>query len=109
MLDPEALAALSELLGDDPAALAELVEAFVEEAPGRLAELRSDDVAVAGRAAHTLKSNALAFGAVELAAVCRELEAAAREGEHDGSRGLIDRADAEWTRVNAELAELASR
>jgi HPt (histidine-containing phosphotransfer) domain-containing protein len=109
VLDPEALAALSELLGDDPAALAELVDAFVEEAPVRLAELRSDDVALAGRAAHTLKSNALAFGGVELAAVCRQLEAAARDGGLDGSRDLIDRADAEWARVNAELAGLGSR
>lgn len=109
MLDPVALATLSELLGDDPDALAELVDAFVEEAPRRLAELRSDDVVLAGRAAHTLKSNALTFGAVELAAMCRQLEGAAREGGLDGSRDLIDRADAEWARVHAELAGLASR
>ena len=41
MLDPDALRALSELLGGDREALAELVDAFLDEAPERLAELRA--------------------------------------------------------------------
>lgn len=112
-LDPEAVRALTELLGDDREALAELVDAFLEEAPERLAELRrgaeQGDAALAGRAAHTLKSNGLTFGARELAAVCRTLEAAAREDALDGSRDLIDRADALWPHVRAQLAALAHR
>ena len=56
----------------------ELVETFAEEAPGLLAQLR--DAQVAGtadpfrRAAHSLKSNALTFGALRLGHLARELE-----------------------------------
>jgi len=56
----------------------ELVETFAEEAPGLLAQLR--DAQAAGtadpfrRAAHSLKSNALTFGALRLGQLARELE-----------------------------------
>jgi HPt (histidine-containing phosphotransfer) domain-containing protein len=77
-LDPKAGRALEELLGGDREALADLVDGFVDEAPARLAELRRGadpgDPALAGLAAHTLKSNGLTFGAVELASLCRRLE-----------------------------------
>jgi HPt (histidine-containing phosphotransfer) domain-containing protein len=109
-LDPDAVRALSELLGGDREALAEIVDAFVDEAPKRLAELRrgaeQGDVALAGRAAHTLKSNGLTFGAVELASLCRRLEAAARDDELDGSHDLIDRAEVQWALVRSELTAL---
>lgn len=107
-LDPSATRALSELLAGDQEALAELVDAFLEEAPKQLAELRASDAAVAGRAAHTLKSNALTFGAVELASLCRRLEEAARAGTLDGQRDTIDRVEAEWPRVRSALVALRS-
>jgi HPt (histidine-containing phosphotransfer) domain-containing protein len=112
-LDREAVRALSELLGGDREAVAELVDAFVDEAPRRLAELRQGadhgDAALAGRAAHTLKSNGLTFGAVEFASLCRRLEVAAGENELAGSDDLIDRLDVEWTRVRAQLTTLRDR
>jgi HPt (histidine-containing phosphotransfer) domain-containing protein len=87
--------------------MAELADAFLEEAPDRLAELRqgaeAGDAALAGRAAHTLKANGMTFGAVELASLCRRLETAARDGELDANRDLIDRAGAEWERVREAL------
>ena len=53
--------------GDD--FVTELVGTFLEEAPGMLAELRSAHAAGAAerfrRAAHSLKSNGLTFGAVK--------------------------------------------
>jgi len=110
VLDPDALRALSELLGGDREALAELVDAFLDEAPERLAELRGGadrgDTGLAGRAAHTLKSNGMTFGAVELASLCRRLEVAARAGELGANRDLIDRVDAEWARVRHALTAL---
>jgi HPt (histidine-containing phosphotransfer) domain-containing protein len=108
-LEPEALRALSELFGGDQA-LAELASAFLDEAPERLAELRlgvgPGDVALAGRAAHTLKSNGQTFGAVELASLRRRLEVAASEGELAANRGLIDRVDVQWAWVSQGLAAL---
>ena len=56
----------------------ELVNTFLEEAPGMLAELRAaraaGDADQFRRAAHSLKSNANTFGAVALAAKARDLE-----------------------------------
>jgi HPt (histidine-containing phosphotransfer) domain-containing protein len=111
-LDPGSVRALLELLGGDREVLAELVDAFVDEAPKHLADLRlgaaGDDVALAGRAAHTLKSNALTFGAAELASLCRRLEVAAAKGTDAlaADRDLIDRLDVLWNQVLDELVEL---
>ena len=56
----------------------ELVQTFLEEAPRTLAELEAalKDAAPDRfrRAAHSLKTNALTFGATQLAAQARELE-----------------------------------
>jgi HPt (histidine-containing phosphotransfer) domain-containing protein len=56
----------------------ELVDTFLQEAPSMLAELRQawEDGAADRfrRAAHSLKSNGLTFGAIEFAALAKELE-----------------------------------
>ncbi len=56
-LDAAAVSALVAMLGDDVEALTEIVDAFLDEAPQRLAELRdgttAGDAAVVGRAART--------------------------------------------------------
>ena len=56
----------------------ELVDTFLGEAPGMLAEMRaaraSGDADGFRRAAHSLKSNANTFGATGLAAKARDLE-----------------------------------
>ena len=99
-LDQVAVAALVDLLGDEPDALAELVDALLEEAPLRLAEIESGlelrDAAIVGRAAHTLKSNAATFGAVALEGVCRDLETLVRSGELAGALALRRQARADW-------------
>jgi HPt (histidine-containing phosphotransfer) domain-containing protein len=109
-IDPGAVRALYDLLGEDREALAELVDAFADDAPASLADLRrgaaEGDAPLAARAAHTLKSNASTFGAGELASLCRRLEAAARADELTGSAELIDRVDAELTVVRRELTAL---
>ena len=57
---------------------AELLDTFLEEAPGMLAELRrtrsEGQLVRYRRAAHSLKSNANTFGAVRLATLAREIE-----------------------------------
>jgi HPt (histidine-containing phosphotransfer) domain-containing protein len=109
-LDADAVRALYELLGEDREALEEIVDAFLDEAPTRLAELRrgvdGNDSALAGRAAHTLKSNGGTFGAVDFASLCRRLEVAARADDLAGSADLLDAVDAEWMLVRTELTAL---
>lgn len=75
-LDRAALDELREMVGDDPALYAELLDTFLSDAELYLAELASaPDVAALVRPAHSLKSNAMNVGATRLAELCRTLEA----------------------------------
>jgi len=85
--------------------VAELVDTFFQEAPGMLAALRAarsaGDADVYRRAAHSLKSNSLTFGATALAAAAR-----AQELGGIGSAADVDALDAEYARAAAALKEL---
>jgi histidine phosphotransfer protein HptB len=75
-IDRATFDALSEVTGADFAR--ELVDTFLEEAPVMLNDLRdaltTNDADKFRRAAHSLKSNSLTFGALPLGAMARELE-----------------------------------
>lgn len=109
-LDPAALRDLSDLLGDDREALEEIVAAFLEEAPLRLAELRdglsAGDAALVARAAHTLKANGATFGARELEARSRTLEDAARIGDLTTADAAIANVESIWVATRPLLEQL---
>ncbi len=88
----------------------ELVDTFLEEAPGMLGELRetmaAKDADRFRRAAHSLKSNSNTFGALKLAAMARDLELSSAEKVSDGKSEPIDALEQEYARVAAALAEL---
>ena len=95
---------------EGPGSVGPLIEAFVAHAPDEIAALRHavdrravDDVR---RGAHTLKSNAASFGAVQLEDLCRELETEAKAGTLDRGPVLVDRIAGELGRVTEELAAL---
>jgi PAS domain S-box-containing protein len=98
-VDAKALEALLE--GFDQELVAGLVGTFHDEAPGLLqtakAAVEARDAETLQRAAHTLKSNAVTFGATSLADLCRQLEGKAKAAEIEGAEELV-------TRVEAELA-----
>ncbi|MDM0117360.1 Hpt domain-containing protein [Variovorax sp. J22R133] len=108
-IDPATFAELQDAAGTD--FVKDLVQTFLEEAPVMLKELR--DAQAAGnadafrRAAHSLKSNSLTFGALQLGAMARELElgglaAAAAQP----SPNALDALQAEYARVESALKEL---
>ena len=83
---------------------------FLGSAPDRVAALRaavergeSDEVR---REAHTLKSNAATFGAIPLAGLCGDLEAAAKAGALDGAPDLLSRIEAELKRSAGEIERI---
>jgi HPt (histidine-containing phosphotransfer) domain-containing protein len=104
-LDAAALDNLREIGGDE--FLGELIDTFLAETPGLLAELRgsfeSGGVDAARTAAHTLKSNGATLGAGAFSDLCRELEEMARAGRVAGTEELVDRVEAEYVRVEAAL------
>jgi len=84
-IDYSVLAGLSDAVGED--FIGELIDTFLEEAPGMFAEMQqalsAGDAESFRRAAHSLKTNASTFGATELAEKAKELEYMARENNLD--------------------------
>jgi HPt (histidine-containing phosphotransfer) domain-containing protein len=107
-VDTAALDRLRESVGEE--FLGELVGAFLDDAPAQLRTLRATfgqgDAEEARRAAHTLKSNGATFGAERFSGLCRELEEKAKASDLAGTDELVGRAEAEYARVEAELAPL---
>jgi signal transduction histidine kinase/CheY-like chemotaxis protein len=90
--------------------VARLVDTFIEEGAGILAELhgaRADGNAECfQRAAHSLKSNGNTFGARKLAALARELELKGLDAESARDEIALAALDAEYARAAAELKAL---
>ncbi len=110
-LDAGAIDALRDMLGDAES-VREMLDAFFEEVPARLAEAQAGvevgDAAVAGRAAHTLKSNALTFGARAMAEIARQIETAARDGDLRQAKELLPALTRAWVEVQPLLREIGA-
>lgn len=80
-IDLNTFNALKESAGED--FIAELVDTFLGEAPSLITQMRSalacQDTDIFRRAAHSMKSNAATFGAMELSELAKELEGFGRE------------------------------
>jgi len=100
---------LTETAGAD--FVAELVDTFFEEAPAMLAELRSArdaaDAEKFRRAAHSLKSNSMTFGATALGAMAREIELRGMDADPARDTAAIADLEAAYERAAVALKELA--
>ncbi|SRR6266498_2545209 len=80
-IDPATFEELKQMSGGD--FINELIDAFLEDAPNMLNNMQlaldTNDIESFRRNAHSLKSNANTFGAVELASLAKELELMAKE------------------------------
>ena len=105
LIDKKTFSELQEAAGAE--FVTELVDTFLEEAPGMLAELRSAMEAQQAdkfrRAAHSLKSNCHTFGATRLGTMARDLEA---NGLESGA-GALDALQAHYAEVASDLKELS--
>jgi len=76
---------LKEMSGED--FINELIDAFLDDGPKMIHEMRiavpARDVESFRRNAHSLKSNANTFGAMELGALAKELEFMAKQNNLD--------------------------
>jgi CheY-like chemotaxis protein/HPt (histidine-containing phosphotransfer) domain-containing protein len=84
--------ALIPLVGDDPLAIAEILQDFLSSAEAIFQEisqaLKSGEADAAGKAAHKLKSSARAVGANALADCSAELEKAGKAGDLTLATGI---------------------
>ena len=80
-IDMNTFNSLKESTGEDY--IGELIDAFLDDAPHLLAQMKSaltdNNAESFRRAAHSMKSNAATFGAMELSAFAKELETLGRE------------------------------
>jgi HPt (histidine-containing phosphotransfer) domain-containing protein len=90
--------------------VAELVDTFIAEGPGMLAELRAarteGNAERFRRAAHSLKSNGRTFGAVKLTALARELELKGLDADPTRDAAGLTALEAEYANAAAELKAL---
>jgi PAS domain S-box-containing protein len=111
VLDPAALENI-RAVDDDGSVLAEVIELYLQEAPGYLRTLRNalegGRLADLGRSAHAVKSASLNIGARALSDLCGRLERQAKSGESAGTAELVAGIGVLMERVrNALAAELA--
>ncbi len=104
-IDLAALENLRQTVGAD--FIPELIASFNEDAPKLIAEMRealgAGKADVLRRAAHTLKSNSMNFGAAQLAALAKDLEMMGKAGSLEGAAEKIARVEAEYKQVKAVL------
>jgi HPt (histidine-containing phosphotransfer) domain-containing protein len=107
-IDPTRFAELRDTTGGE--FVAELIEAFLQEGPGMLEELRSALLDGSAdrfrRAAHSLKSNGHALGAMTLGAMARDLELSGLDPNAARDEARLLALEAEFARAGAELREL---
>jgi HPt (histidine-containing phosphotransfer) domain-containing protein len=105
VIDPATFDALKDMAG--PEFAAELVATFFEEAPTMIADLESAAGAHEAdrfrRAAHSLKSNCMTFGALELAGMAKALELGGIGANTSADVAAIE---AEYARVVVALKEI---
>lgn len=94
---------------DNPQALIELIETFLESTSARLADLRaavtSADSAAIAQIAHSLKGSTGSFGALRLSGLLGQLEALGKSRTVGGASELLTEVEAEYARVQAAFAQ----
>jgi two-component system sensor histidine kinase/response regulator len=109
-IDQAALDRLLDMVGGDLEFLDELVDTYLEDTPVQLAAMRAalaiGQVEDLVRPAHSLKTNSANMGAESLATMCRELEAAAREGAVDDAAGRVGAIEAGFGSAREQLLAL---
>ncbi len=89
--------------------IGELIDAFLDDAPNLFSQMKAalanKDTESFRRAAHSMKSNAATFGAMELSLLARELESLARENDLEIGNRLEVMEDA-FHQVESQLRTL---
>jgi len=108
VIDIVAFNSMKKMVGEEY--IAELLETYFEDTPQQIAVLHQalarGDAPSFQRAAHSIKSNSLSFGAAGLASQARELEYLGRDRQLDGATTKVDQLEAAYQRVHQALSEL---
>ena len=101
------LEAASDIGGEDPEFLMELIDSYLDNSQSLLQELYTSfaqkNFKVMLLTVHTLKSSSSVIGAENLATLCRELETNLRNQKYDGLDFKINEITDEYANVKSEL------
>ena len=107
--DAAVVAALRETVGE---VVGSMIEAFVEDTPVYLSQLRvaidADDVQQTRELAHTIKGSAANFGALELVELSRELEERALQSDLHNAIEQVNKLAAAFDRLCDDLKQETS-
>ena len=108
IIDPNTIAELKSTVGAD--FIGELIDAYWEETPRLITELgqflTKQDAVAFGRTAHSIKSSSASLGAMQFAALARELEMMGKAGDLTGAEAKLERLAANYVQVQRALKEL---
>jgi HPt (histidine-containing phosphotransfer) domain-containing protein len=94
----------------EPDVLAEVLNLFLDEVPGRMIRLRNawaaGNIEEVHRVAHSLKGSAGNIGARRLYGVCAQLDEKTKSGDLAGAAPLVDALGVEFGKVEAEIRRL---
>lgn len=106
-IDMDTFQSLREAMGAD--FTKELIVTYTVDTPVLISQLRSaivdSDSKVFSRAAHSIKSNAAIFGAMQLSALAEKLEVMGRENNLD-VKGMIDELETTYLQIADQLKTL---
>jgi len=113
VIDAEQLANLLDVMDGDTDLVIEVIDLFLEDAPGRIAGVvtafdRGDADALM-RAAHSLKGSAANVGAKGLTGLCANLERRGRKASLAGAAGLCVSLQREFEVVRSALTSERER
>jgi HPt (histidine-containing phosphotransfer) domain-containing protein len=104
---------VEKLTAGDKEFLVEIIDTFLEDAPGMLETMREsveqDKAPDLRLAAHSLKSNCADFGAESLRELCRQAEMLGKEGSLDGANSLVTQAKVEYDKLETVLKTLRAQ
>lgn len=93
--------------------LGKMIDAFIRSSPERVESavesIQQGDLETIHRSAHSLKSSAANFGAVQLVELVSELEQVAREGDGERSAELVRDLPATYESAVRQLEDLRRR
>jgi HPt (histidine-containing phosphotransfer) domain-containing protein len=111
VIDPQAIDDLRALNPEDPAFLRELIDLFLQDVPGRIAEieqaLASKDAVLLTRAAHTIKGSCSNFGATGLRDISHTMEMQGKASDFAAAAASLISLRASFALVSEALQKLA--